>query len=120
MTTDISEQSDARLARIVLPVQLLREVDQLVLSGRGGYGSRQEFFLEAIQNHVLEVKHGSTESGQLLLSRGLDELPARSAVVPAPSTNGDGASVPAAEAKEAAPSLPPALADGGPLVMATD
>lgn len=63
--------SDVRLARILLPAALLREVDQLVLSGRGGYATRQEFFLEAIQNHVMEVKHGPAVGGQLLLDADL-------------------------------------------------
>lgn len=52
---------------MLLPASLLREVDELVLSGRGSYVTREEFFQEAIQNHVLEVKHGPTEAGQLLL-----------------------------------------------------
>lgn len=55
---------DLRLVRILAPSSLLREVDGLVLQGRGGYETRQEFFLDAIENQVLEVKYGSVESGQ--------------------------------------------------------
>ncbi len=121
MAADVHDVSDARLARIALPARLLREVDQLVLSGHGGYGSRQEFFLEAIQNHVLEVKHGSAEEGQLLLSRDLDERPdSISSVTPTPSANGHGAPAPGTDPEDVAPPLPAALADGAPIDMATD
>src|SRR5690349_2144082 len=67
------DNSEVRLVRVLLPTQLLRDVDQIVISGRGDYDSRQDFFAEAIQNHVLEVLHGSTDSGQLLLSRDVLE-----------------------------------------------
>jgi hypothetical protein len=43
---------------------LLREVDGLLLQGRGGYETRQEFFLDAIENQILEVKYGGAENGQ--------------------------------------------------------
>ena len=76
-----SHIADVRLVRVLLPATLLREVDQLVLSGRGGYESRHEFFAEAIQNQVLEVKHGATDDGQLLLARDLGQKPAPPAAV---------------------------------------
>ena len=61
-------QADARLARILLPAAILREVDELVLAGRGGFRTRQEFFAEAIQNLILEIKHGVGPDGQLAFS----------------------------------------------------
>jgi hypothetical protein len=64
--------TDVRLARVLLPAGLLRDVDELVLSGRGGYSSRQEFLLEAVQNHVLEVRHGAGEPDRPLVDGDID------------------------------------------------
>lgn len=103
-----------------MPALLLREVDQIVLSGQGRYESRQEFIAEAVQSQVLEVKHGSTEDGQLLLSREFPR-PADEGS-PSASANGNGSSPadPAAAAADEQPALPAALADGEPVVAATD
>jgi hypothetical protein len=57
-------RDDLRLARMLFPGSLLREVDELVLEGRGGYETRQEFIRDAVQNHVLEVRYGAAEGGQ--------------------------------------------------------
>lgn len=54
---------DRRLVRVLTPAPLLREVDALVRQGLGGYESRQEFFLDAVENHLLEVKYGSNTEG---------------------------------------------------------
>jgi hypothetical protein len=62
--TNSSKRDDLRLARMLLPAALLREIDELVLEGRGGYETRPEFILDAIQNHVLEVKYGVAEKGR--------------------------------------------------------
>ena len=62
---------DVRLARILLPASILRDVDEIVLAGRGGYRTRQEFFSDAIQNLVLEVRYGVGDDGQLALSSDL-------------------------------------------------
>jgi hypothetical protein len=47
-----------RLVRVLVSVTLLREVDEIVLNGLASYETRQEFINDAIQNQVLEVKHG--------------------------------------------------------------
>ena len=114
-----SHIADVRLVRVLLPASLLREVDQLVLSGRGGYESRHEFFAEAIQNQVLEVKHGATDDGQLLLARDLGQKPAPPAAVRATRSDGNGPA-PRPEQREEAPALPAALADGEPIAQLTD
>jgi hypothetical protein len=51
-----------------LPASILRDVDEIVLTGRGGYRTRQEFFSDAIQNLILEVRYGLSDGGQLALS----------------------------------------------------
>jgi hypothetical protein len=121
----VSEQSetvnvDARLARVLLPARLLREVDELVLSGRGGYSSRQEFMLEAIQNHVLEVRHGPTERGQLLIDGEM--APQRVDGPRATSSGGSGNGRTHETVKQTgaidevdAPALPAALGDDVPV-----
>lgn len=112
--------SDVRLARVLLPASLLREVDQLVLSGHGGYESRQEFFAEAIENHVLEVKHGATDEGQLLLARDLvQDPPAEPRRVPVTGNGSPTAEVSAENAHDKS-ALPAALADGEPIDQLTE
>lgn len=111
---------DMRLARVLLPAALLRDVDELVLSGRGGYETRQEFFQEAIQNHVLEVKHGSGDGGQLLLDSDLgrprEEREPRSYAARRTSSDAESAAAPVTVRRNdepaPAPPLPVALADG--------
>jgi len=77
-----TRNDDLRLVRMLLPAPLLREVDELVLSGRGGYGSRQEFLFDAVQNHALEVKHGPSKEDQIDIDRDFDafEAPTLNAV----------------------------------------
>lgn len=76
-----------------------------MISGRGGYATRQEFFLEAVQNHVLEVKHGTSEGSQLLLDAERDDQPIRAE--DSTSRNGNALSPSALELTE----HPAALAD---------
>src|SRR5512132_1352427 len=79
---------DVRLVRLPVPARLLREIDDLVLSGRGGYETRGELMLDALQNHVLEVKYGAAEGGQRpLLSESEPKPPAPTRT----STNGSSA-----------------------------
>jgi hypothetical protein len=118
MMIDKSKQSsDMRLARVLLPAALLREVDELVLSGRGGYETRQEFFHEAIQNHVLEVKHGTGEGRQLQLDPDLVSPPGPSehALAALNGTTATQSAPTAPAAEDGAPpatALPAALTDG--------
>ena len=41
--------------RVVLPVQLIREMDAVILEGRGGFETRAEFILDAIQERITEL-----------------------------------------------------------------
>ena len=41
--------------RIPLPVPLIREMDDVIISGAGGYSTRAEFILDAIQERILEL-----------------------------------------------------------------
>ena len=108
-----SESSaDARLARILLPVAILREVDEIVLAGTGGFRTRQEFFAEAIQNLILEVKHGMTPDGQLVISSNLaDSEVGNHAYGAVPAVRPD---APASEAES-----PPKLALDSPMTAST-
>lgn len=120
MSSFEANTTDVRLVRVLLPASLIREVDQLVLSGQGGYDSRQEFFAEAIQNQVVEVKHGATDEGQLLLARDLgphSPVPQRRALV-----NGSGTRVSRTTPPDPddAHTLPAALAEGDPIDQLSD
>ena len=50
----MSEQ-DQRIMRIPLPVALIREMDSVITKGVGGYMTRSEFIVDAIQERVLEL-----------------------------------------------------------------
>jgi hypothetical protein len=90
----------------------MRDVDQLILSGRGGYSSRQEFFRDAIENHVLEVRHGPSEHGQLVLDAELDRVRGTARSTDKVDRSANGRSQPrihAGTAADAQPTLPVAL-----------
>lgn len=54
--------SKTRILRIPLPVELIREMDELVDGNAGGMESRAELAREAIEAMVLELRHGLFES----------------------------------------------------------
>lgn len=54
--------SNTRILRIPLPVELIREMDELVEGNAGGMASRAEFAREAIEAMALELRHGVFES----------------------------------------------------------
>lgn len=54
-------EPEQRIMRIPLPVPLIREMDAVILKGLGGYATRAEFIVDAIQERVLELTIGGTE-----------------------------------------------------------
>ena len=52
---------EQRVMRIAVPVPLIREMDSVIIRGLGGYSTRAEFILDAIQERVLEVTGGEVE-----------------------------------------------------------
>jgi hypothetical protein len=53
--------NDLRIMRIPLPVRLIREMDAVIINGRGGYATRAEFIVDAIQERVVELSIGGVE-----------------------------------------------------------
>lgn len=105
---------DVRLVRILAPSALLREVDSLVRQKRGGYESRQEFFLDAVENQILEVKYGAVSAN------GQRQLPVdgeSDAATPASPQDGDGD---APTDRTDGPPDPAALSEGGPVSVLSD
>jgi hypothetical protein len=49
--------SDDRIVRVPLPVELIRRMDELVLSGKAGFQTRAEFIREAVEAMVLELSY---------------------------------------------------------------
>ena len=47
-----------RVVRVPLPVSLIRRMDELLVSGKGGYGTRAEFIEHAVEAMALETEHG--------------------------------------------------------------
>ncbi|BBU24304.1 Uncharacterised protein [Mycobacterium xenopi] len=60
-----------RVLRVALPVSLLRDMDSVILSGVGGYMTRAEFIVDAIQERVLELTAGEEEDASTPLVRPL-------------------------------------------------
>lgn len=67
-----------RIVRVVLPVEQIRRMDQLILSGTGGFDTRNEFIREAIEAQIAEltyepapVEHAVPPPAQLATGDGL-------------------------------------------------
>lgn len=54
-------ETGQRIMRLPLPVTLIREMDAVILKGLGGYTTRAEFIIDAIQERVLELSIGVVE-----------------------------------------------------------
>jgi len=54
-------ETERRVMRIPIPVPLIREMDAVILQGIGGYSTRAEFIVDAIQERVLELSADGTE-----------------------------------------------------------
>jgi hypothetical protein len=54
---------DQRIMRIRLPVALIREMDAAIIKGVGGYTTRTEFIIDAIQERVLDLTVPREEDG---------------------------------------------------------
>lgn len=52
---------DQRIMRIPIPVPVIREMDAVILKGVGGYSTRAEFIVDAIQEWILELSVDSIE-----------------------------------------------------------
>ena len=48
-------EPEQRIMRVVLPVPLIRAMDAVIIKGLGGYTTRGEFIVDAIQERVLEM-----------------------------------------------------------------
>lgn len=53
--------NEQRIMRIPIPVPLIREMDAVILKGVGGYATRAEFIVDAIQERILELSVESIE-----------------------------------------------------------
>jgi hypothetical protein len=51
------ELKDQRVVKLLLPLQLIRQMDHLLLDGIGGFTTRNEFVREAIESYMLELTH---------------------------------------------------------------
>ena len=50
-----------RIIRVPIPVPLIREMDKVITEGVGGYATRTEFIVDAIQERILELTLGPGE-----------------------------------------------------------
>src|SRR5581483_383899 len=51
------EFKDQRVVKLLLPLQLIRQMDHLLLDGVGGFTTRNEFVREAIESYMLDLTH---------------------------------------------------------------
>lgn len=81
-------EPEQRIMRIVLPVPLIRAMDAVIIKGLGGYTTRGEFIVDAIQERVLEMTVDTAEdAGPPAASEALvEQVMAEPAVPSAPST----------------------------------
>lgn len=79
---------EKRIMRIILPVRLIREMDSVISSGAGGYATRSEFIIDAIQERILETSiRADEESGAPAAnSRSMSNL----SLFPSPQAQVDG------------------------------
>ena len=103
--------SNTRILRIPLPVELIREMDELVEGNAGGMASRAEFAREAIEAMALELRHGVFES----LSSGVVKVDSRPEV-PQDGPRGQGAKPVIVSRSEADAIKAPAFAGSSSLI----
>jgi hypothetical protein len=49
--------TDERIVKIPLPIALIRQIDEAIVSGLGGYSTRTEFFRDAAEGLLVELKY---------------------------------------------------------------
>jgi hypothetical protein len=49
--------TEERIVKIPLPIRLIRQIDETIVSGLGGYSTRTEFFRDAAEGLLLELKY---------------------------------------------------------------
>ena len=54
-----------RLVRVPMELELIRAMDQTILSGAGGYSSREEFIGDAVHDKVLELTHVAEDAERI-------------------------------------------------------
>ncbi|WP_420637784.1 ribbon-helix-helix domain-containing protein [Candidatus Poriferisocius sp.] len=52
---------EQRIMRIPIPIPLIREMDAVIMEGLGGYTTRAEFIVDAIQERILELSFDVVE-----------------------------------------------------------
>jgi hypothetical protein len=65
-----------RIVKIPLPVRLIRQIDEALVAGLGGYSTRTEFFREAAEGLLLELQYEHAPAEPLPSVRATAALPA--------------------------------------------
>jgi Arc/MetJ-type ribon-helix-helix transcriptional regulator len=71
------DRSKMRPVRVAMPARLVREMDLAIQSGAGGYGSRQEFITEAVENHLVDVRYGGDQAPEDAQGLGAGKRPSQ-------------------------------------------
>jgi hypothetical protein len=50
-------RTDERVVKIPLPISLIRDIDEAIVAGLGGYSTRTEFFRDAAEGLLFELKY---------------------------------------------------------------
>jgi hypothetical protein len=53
----VERQTEERIVKIPLSVALIRQIDEAIVSGLGGYSTRTEFFRDAAEGLLIELKY---------------------------------------------------------------
>ncbi len=65
---------DIRVMRIPLPIRLIRQMDEVILEGIGGYATRAEFIVDAVQERILELTVREDDQADALRAELMPEL----------------------------------------------
>jgi hypothetical protein len=78
----LERHTEERIVKIPLPVALIRQIDEAIVSGLGGYSTRTEFFREAAEGLLIELRYEPAPAEPIVRR---EALPVRS-----PSTRASG------------------------------
>lgn len=66
----IPHNTHLRVMRVPFPIDLIRQMDELILAGTGGYATRAEFIIDAIQERIVELSISEEEDAGVPSPRG--------------------------------------------------
>jgi hypothetical protein len=73
---NMNRNTEERIVKIPLPLALIRNIDEAIVSGLGGFSTRPEFFREAAEGLLVELKYEPAPAEPLVPNEQRPGLPA--------------------------------------------